>query len=158
MGFHSISLTFFGFSLNFVCIFWLSLNFVYLFLNIQLSALIRIKYNKVALMALYYLMAQAVSWRLESIQLMTQSTFQELTKNQLMTQVDSTGIDSILTHDSKSFPIFWFKSTHDSSENPLILSRLMIRLWVIPMSGGPRDSLEAHWLTEHRQIYWGHTD
>ena len=32
-------------------------------------------------------------------------------------------------------PHFLFKSTHDSSENHLILSLLMIRLWVIPMSG-----------------------
>ena len=40
-----------------------------------------------------------------------------------------------LTHDSKCFPIFRFKSTHDSSEKHSILSRLMIRLWVIPMSG-----------------------
>ena len=39
-------------------------------------------------------MTQAVSPRLESIQLMTQAAFQELTQNQLMTQVDPPRIDS----------------------------------------------------------------
>ena len=38
-----------------------------------------------------------------------------------------------LTLDSKCFRIFRFKSTHDSSEEHLILSRLMIRLRIIPM-------------------------
>ena len=38
------------------------------------------------------------------------------------------------THDSKFFPIFRFKSTHDWSQKHLILRRLMIRLWIIPMS------------------------
>ena len=65
---------------------------------------------------------------------MTQADFQALTQNQLMTQVDSPGIESVLTHDSKCFPIFQFKSTLDLSEKHSILSRLMIRLWVIPMS------------------------
>ena len=38
-------------------------------------------------------MTQAVSRTLESIQLMAQAAFQELTSNQLMTVVDSPGID-----------------------------------------------------------------
>ena len=70
---------------------------------------------------------KAVSRRLESIQLMAQATFQELTQNQLITQVDSpvlTQIDSWL----KRLPDFsiqinsWLKwstfdseSTHDST-------------------------------------------
>ena len=51
---------------------------------------------------------------------------------------DSSGLPRyrfILTHDSKCFPIFRFKSAHDSIEKHLILRRLIIRLWVIPMSG-----------------------
>ena len=81
------------------------------------------------------LMTQAVSRRLESIQPMTQAAFQELTQNQLMTQVNSPGTYWFkLTRDLKCFPIFRFKSTHDSSEKHLILSRLMVRLWVIPLS------------------------
>ena len=83
----------------------------------------------------------------ESIQLVTQATFQELTQNQLMTQVDFPGIDSdwLMT---QYFPIFRFKSTHDSSEKYLILSRLMILesypclvprarqvTWVVTLSG-----------------------
>ena len=35
------------------------------------------------------LMTQAVSWRLESIRVMSQVAFQELTQNHLVTQVDS---------------------------------------------------------------------
>ena len=80
-------------------------------------------------------MTQAVSRGPESIQLMTQAAFQELIKNQLMTQLDSPGIDSHLHMTQSALCIFRFKSTHDSNEKHLILSRLMIRLWVIPMSG-----------------------
>ena len=65
---------------------------------------------------------------------MTQAVFQELTWNQLMTQVDSPGIDSDWLK-TQCFPVFRLKSTHDSSKKHLTLSRLMVRLWVIPMSG-----------------------
>ena len=61
---------------------------------------------------------------------------------------DFPGVESESTHDSNGFPRYWFKlthdlrcfsifrfkSTHDSSEKHLILSQLMIRLWVIPLS------------------------
>ena len=78
---------------------------------------------------------QVVSRRLESNQPMTQAGFQELIQNQLMTQVDAYGTDSDRLSDSKSFPIFLFNSTHDSSEKKkLILRRFMLGLWVIPMS------------------------
>ena len=86
---------------------------------------------------LSYLRTQAVSRRLESIQFMTQVAFHELTQNQLMTQVHSQiliQIDLWL----KIFPDFSIKSTHDSNENHLILSRLMIRLSVMLMSGQRR--------------------
>ena len=74
-------------------------------------------------------MTQAVSRRLQSIQLMTQAAFQALIQDQLMSQVDFPGrYWSWLTHDSKCFSIFRFISTHDSNEKHLILSRLMIRL------------------------------
>ena len=39
------------------------------------------------------------------------------------------------TYDSKCFPIFQFQSTRNSSKKYLILSRLMIQLRIIPMSG-----------------------
>ena len=80
-------------------------------------------------------MTQAVCRRLESIQLMTQAAFQEVTHNQLITQVDSPGIDSDWLTTQNASPFFRFKSTHGSSEKLLILNRLMIRLWVIPMCG-----------------------
>ena len=48
---------------------------------------------------------------------MTQAVFRDLAYNQLMTPVDSPGIDLDLTHDSKSFPTFRFKSTHDSAKS-----------------------------------------
>ena len=83
-----------------------------------------------------------ISRRLESIQHMTQAAFQELTQNQLMTQVDSSGIDSDWLMTQSASPFFRFKSTHDSSEKHLTLSRLMIRLWVMPMSA---------WLMHHRK-------
>ena len=80
------------------------------------------------------LMTQVVSRRLESIQFMAQASFHELTQNQLMTPVASPGRYWFwLTRDLKCFPIFRFESTHDSSEKHLILSRLMILFWFIPV-------------------------
>ena len=85
--------------------------------------------------------------------------------NQLMTQavpISETcglpGIDLESTHDSSGFPgivsdwpidskcsaILRFKSTHDSSEKYLILSRLMIRLWVMFMSGQQWDDIGTY--------------
>ena len=113
MGFHSISFTFFG----------LSLNFVYLFLGIQLSALIRIS-----------------SWIKQYHEDLSRfnSWLKRISRNWLRVNSWLKWIPRywfILTNDSKCFSIFRFKSTHDSSKKHLILSRLMIRLWVIPMSG-----------------------
>ena len=50
----------------------------------------------------------------------------------------------------KRIPRYRFKSTHDSSEKHFILGRLMIQLWVIPMSGcggkfEPIHSAEFDW-------------
>ena len=73
----------------------------------------------------------------------------ELTQNQLWTQADP-HYWFRSTHDSSGFPEnwlrinswlkqiprYWLKSIHDSSkkQQQLILSRLRIRLWVVPMS------------------------
>ena len=104
LGFQSISLIFFGNSLNFVDLFW---AFVKCLDSNQL-------------------ITQAVSRKLESIQLMTQLAFQELTQNQLMAQLDSSGIDSDWLMTQRASPFFiqinsWLKqkafdskSTHDS--------------------------------------------
>ena len=112
-------------------------------------------------------MTQAESRRLESIQLMTQAAFQELTQNQLTSQADSPGIDadrlmawavflriksnSSITQNANHFFIqinSWLKRKH------FILSRLMIRLWVIPMSGYrqvqlPQSSFHRTTATKH---------
>ena len=60
---------------------------------------------------------------------MTQPVFEELTQNQLMTQVDS----ERLTHDSTCFPILSIQ-INSLLKRKTFQSRLMIRLWVIPMS------------------------
>ena len=77
-----------------------------------------------------------------------------------MTQVVSPGIDSNWLMTQKCFPIFWFKSTHDSSEKHLILSRLRIRHWVIPTSADQevnetqRDSLKHSSLPSYLRRGW----
>ena len=102
-----------------------SLNFVDLFLGIPLKCLDS-----------NHLMAQAYR-RLESIN----SWLSSLPGIDSESTHDSSGFPRYwfrLTHDSECFLIFLFKSTHDSSEKHLILSRLLIRLWVIPMSARQR--------------------
>ena len=65
--------------------------------------------------------------------LSNQVASQELAQNQLM--IDSSGFPGIDSDQLMTQNVSRFKSTHDSSEKHLIPSRLMIRLWVIPMSG-----------------------
>ena len=129
----------FGFSLNFVDLFWVFTEFRWPFLGFHsislacFGAYTKFRWpifgHSTKCLHSNQLMTQAESRRLESIQLMSQATSQELTQNQLMTQVDCQ-TDSWL----KVLHHFRFKSTHDSTKKHLIISRIMIRLWVIPMS------------------------
>ena len=108
----------FGFSLNFVDVFWAFIKFRWPFSGIRLK-----RFDS------SLLMTQVLSRRPESIIIMIQAAFQELTRNQFMTQVDSPGIDSdwLLTQSASHFSIqlnFWLKrkafdseSTHDSTES-----------------------------------------
>ena len=111
-GFHSISLTFFGLSLSFADLFW-ALNWVPWFESGHGSSSI------------------TKTW-VDSTR--DSSDFPWIDSESTH---DSSGFPRFcfrLTHDSKCFPISRFNSTHDSSKKHLILSRLMLRLWVIPMS------------------------
>ena len=73
----------FEWTVDFADLFWVFTKFRWPFLGIRLRCL---NSNQ--------LMTRAVSRRPESIELMTQAAFQEVTQNHLMTQVDSPGIDS----------------------------------------------------------------
>ena len=88
---------------SFVDLFW-AFNFivdlVYLFLGFPLNADFAWPFLGLSAQVIWFesnprltdlnqLTSQAVSRRLESIQLVTEAAFQELTQNQLMTQVDS---------------------------------------------------------------------
>ena len=96
------------------------------------------------------LKTQAVSRRPESIQLlMTQAAFQELTQNQLMTQVDSQvfiHIDSRL----KMLPDFSIQINSWQAKKHLIVSRLLIRLWVMPMSANKKRWIR---IANHKDIW-----
>ena len=114
---------------SFVDLFW-AFNFivdlVYIFLGFPLNADFAWPFLGLSAQVIWFestprltdlnqLTSQAVSRRLESIQLVTEAAFQELTQNQLMTQVDSQvliQIDSWL----KMFPDFLFKLTHATKE------------------------------------------
>ena len=119
LGFHSISLSFLGFNSISLTFFGLLLNSIDLFLGIWLKCL---NFNQ--------LMTQAVSWWLASIKLRLKwlsRNFQELTQNQLMTQMDSPSIDSdwLITQSSSPFliqinswlrqKVFDSEPTHDST-------------------------------------------
>ena len=92
---------------------------------------------------LIWLMTEAVPRRLKSIQLMSESAFPGIDSESARDSSGFPGIDSdrLITQNASRF--FDFKSTHDSSKKQLILSRLMIRLWVIPMFGGERFDMFA---------------
>ena len=126
LGFHSISLTFLGFSLNFVQLFWAFTKFHWPFWGIQLSALIRIN----SWLKQYHEdLSQFNSWlnRLSRNWLRIISWLKCIP--QALIQIDSW---------LKVLPFFFDSDqlmTHDrTGEKHLILSRLMIRLWVISMS------------------------
>ena len=119
---HSILLTFFGLTLNFVDLFWAFTQIRWPFLGHSSSALIRIN-----------------SWLKQYLQELNRfnSWLKRLSKNWLRInswQVDSPRIDSDWIMTQSASPFFRIKSTHDSGEKHLTLSRLMIRLWAIPMS------------------------
>ena len=97
LGFHSTSLTFFGLhSISWTYFFWGG-AFHKILLTFFWKFDLRLYSNQ--------LMTQALSWRLESIQLMSPAAFQDLTKNQLMTQVHSAVIDSdwLMPHSASPF-------------------------------------------------------
>ena len=92
-------------------------------------------------------MAQAVYRRVELIQLMTQAAFQGIDSESTHDTSRSPGIDSDRLMTQAVFQEIDSESTHNSSRSPgiesiqlmtqakkLILSRLMIQLWVVPMS------------------------
>ena len=125
-------------------IFWafnFTVDLVWPFWGFQLKSSIHMNFLRLSTQVpsrqtdLNQLMTQAVSRSLEAIKLMTQ----RLSRNWLRINSRLKWIPRSWhfrsTHDSKRFPIFLFKSIHDSSKRHLILIRLMIRLWVIPMSG-----------------------
>ena len=129
LGFHQISLTFFGLSLIFIGIFG-ALTFFGLFQNFSDLFGIRLR-----CLDSNQLMSQAVSRRLKSIELMIQAAFQELTQNQLMTRVDSPGIDSYWHMTQSASPFldsdqlmtqaksvwFWVDSWFDAESYPWML-------------------------------------
>ena len=122
--FHSILLASFGLSLNFVDLFGAFTKFRCSLLGIQLGALIRIS-----------------SWLKQYHENLSRfnSWLQRLSRNCLRINSWLKWIPHVMIQINswlKIFPIFRFKSTHGSSEKHLILSRFMIRPWVIPMSVG----------------------
>ena len=105
LGFHSISLMFLGFSLNFVQLFWAFTKFHWPFWGIQLSTLIRIK----AWLKQYHEdLSQFNSWlnRLSRNWLRIISWLKCIP--QALIQIDSW---------LKVLPFFRFRSTHDSWQN-----------------------------------------
>ena len=127
--FHYISLTFFE----------LSLNFVDLFSAFDSSVLIRIS-----------------SWLKQYLEDLSRfnSWLTRLSRNWLRINSWLKWIPQILIQIvswlKKCVPIFRLKPTHGSSENYLILSRLMIRLWVIPISA-MEDTTRLHRMQRDRE-------
>ena len=113
-AFAQFRLTFFGTSLNFVDLFGLSLNFVDLFWSIRRQlAWIESAHDSTSI---------SKTW-IDSTQ--TQGAFQELTQNQVMTQVDYPGIGSdwLMTQGASHFLIqinSWLKRKAFDSDSTLI--------------------------------------